>query len=85
MRLYSQVESAIAFSIVPDDAILILEVFNKTTKSTSSNVIENCKKRLGKYDNNAQRLNVMDEAKRKRLEEKGWIGTVADFLERAYF
>ncbi|MEG3928942.1 type II toxin-antitoxin system RelE/ParE family toxin [Microcoleus sp. D3_18a_C4] len=35
---------------IDEDAILILEVFNKTTRSTPINVIENCKKRLKKYD-----------------------------------
>lgn len=33
-----------------DDAILIVEVFNKTTRTTPKKVIENCKKRLSKYD-----------------------------------
>jgi phage-related protein len=33
-----------------DDAILIVEVFNKTTRATPKNVIELCKKRLRKYD-----------------------------------
>jgi len=35
---------------IDDDAILIVEVFNKTTRATPENVIENCKKRLSKYD-----------------------------------
>lgn len=35
---------------IDDDAILIVEVFNKTTKATPKNVIEVCKKRLGKYN-----------------------------------
>lgn len=35
---------------IDEDVILILEVFNKTTKSTPIKVIENCKKRLKKYD-----------------------------------
>lgn len=34
---------------IDDDAILIIEVFNKTTRATPANVIENCKKRLSKY------------------------------------
>ena len=33
-----------------DDAILILEVFNKNTKTTPTNVITNCQKRLSQYD-----------------------------------
>ncbi len=35
---------------IDDDAILILEVFNKTTRATPKTVIEVCKKRLKKYD-----------------------------------
>jgi phage-related protein len=35
---------------IDDDSILIVEVFNKTTRSTPKNVIEICKKRLSKYD-----------------------------------
>ncbi len=35
---------------IDDDAILIIEVFNKTTRTTSKKVIEICKKRLSKYD-----------------------------------
>lgn len=35
---------------IDDDAILIVEVFNKTTRATPKNVIEICKKRLSKYD-----------------------------------
>ncbi|OUL18762.1 transposase [Nostoc sp. T09] len=39
---------------IDDDAILILEVFNKTTRTTPSSVIDNSKKRLSKYDQDAQ-------------------------------
>ncbi|WP_325034763.1 type II toxin-antitoxin system RelE/ParE family toxin [Nostoc sp. 'Lobaria pulmonaria (5183) cyanobiont'] len=39
---------------IDDDAILIVEVFNKTTRTTSKNVIEVCKKRLSKYDTDQQ-------------------------------
>uniref|UniRef100_UPI003B849A3E type II toxin-antitoxin system RelE/ParE family toxin n=1 Tax=Petrachloros mirabilis TaxID=2918835 RepID=UPI003B849A3E len=39
---------------IDDDAILIVEVFNKTTRSTPRNVIEICKKRLRKYDTDQQ-------------------------------
>lgn len=35
---------------IDDDAILIVEIFNKTTRSTPKNVIEICKKRLSKYN-----------------------------------
>lgn len=35
---------------IDDDAILIIEVFNKTTRAIPDNVIEICKKRLSKYD-----------------------------------
>ncbi len=36
--------------MIHGDAILIIEVFNKTTRSTPKNVIEIGKKRLSKYD-----------------------------------
>ncbi|WP_258003857.1 type II toxin-antitoxin system RelE/ParE family toxin [Fischerella thermalis] len=36
---------------IDEDAILILEVFNKTTRATPDSVIDNCKRRLSKYDN----------------------------------
>jgi phage-related protein len=32
------------------DAILIVEVFNKTTRTTPNSIILNCKKRLSEYD-----------------------------------
>ncbi len=35
---------------IDDDAILILDVFNKTTNRTPLQVIKNCKKRLERYD-----------------------------------
>jgi len=34
-----------------DDAILIIEVFQKTTRTTPKDIIAICKKRLSKYDN----------------------------------
>ncbi|HAZ49401.1 MAG TPA: transposase [Cyanobacteria bacterium UBA11369] len=39
---------------IDDDAILIVEVFNKTTKATPDGVIDNCKKRLSKYDSDVK-------------------------------
>jgi phage-related protein len=39
---------------IDDDAILIIEVFNKTTQTTPDRVIDNCKKRLSKYDTDIQ-------------------------------
>lgn len=36
---------------IDEDAILILEVFHKTTRATPVSVIDNCKRRLSKYDN----------------------------------
>ncbi len=35
---------------VDEDAVVILEVFNKTTPQTPQKVIEDCKNRLRKYD-----------------------------------
>jgi phage-related protein len=39
---------------IDEDAILIIEVFNKTTQTTPNRVIDNCKKRLSKYDTDIQ-------------------------------
>jgi phage-related protein len=39
---------------IDDDAIVILEVFNKTTQTTPTNVITNCRKRLSQYDINSR-------------------------------
>ncbi|MGG6265095.1 type II toxin-antitoxin system RelE/ParE family toxin [Leptolyngbya sp. AN03gr2] len=39
---------------IDDDAILIVEVFNKTTRTTPDQIIENCQKRLSKYDTDIQ-------------------------------
>jgi phage-related protein len=39
---------------IDEDAILIIEVFNKTTRKTPSQVITNCEKRLSKYDKDIQ-------------------------------
>ncbi|MBA3947159.1 MAG: type II toxin-antitoxin system RelE/ParE family toxin [Herpetosiphonaceae bacterium] len=33
-----------------DDAIVIVDVFNKTTRETPESVIEHCQRRLSKYD-----------------------------------
>jgi phage-related protein len=35
---------------IDDDAIVIVEVFNKTTRTTPKSVIEICQKRLTRYD-----------------------------------
>jgi len=35
---------------IDDDAILILEVFQKTTQKTPTKIIDTCQKRLKKYD-----------------------------------
>lgn len=39
---------------IDDDAILILEVLNKTTRATPTSVIDTCQKRLSKYDKDIQ-------------------------------
>ena len=36
---------------IDDDAIIILEVFNKKTQQTPKKVIDICKKRIKEYDN----------------------------------
>lgn len=35
---------------IDEDAILIVEVFNKTTRKTPDKIIQNCQKRLSQYD-----------------------------------
>ncbi|WP_105483632.1 type II toxin-antitoxin system RelE/ParE family toxin [Abditibacterium utsteinense] len=35
---------------IDDDAIIIAEVFNKTTRETPQSVIDNCGRRLNKFD-----------------------------------
>jgi phage-related protein len=37
--------------LIDDDAIAILEVFNKTTNKTPKSVIDTCKQRLKRYSN----------------------------------
>jgi phage-related protein len=39
---------------IDQDAILIVAVFRKTTRATPMSVINTCKKRLSKYDRDAQ-------------------------------
>jgi phage-related protein len=39
---------------IDEDAILIVEVFTKTTRTTPDQVIGNCKKRLSQYDTDTQ-------------------------------
>jgi len=39
---------------IDEDAILILEVFNKTTRTTPASVIDTCQKRLSKYDKDVE-------------------------------
>ena len=36
------------------DTVLVLEVFDKDTEQTPKGVIDNCKKRLSKYDKDAR-------------------------------
>jgi phage-related protein len=39
---------------IDDDAIVIVEVFSKTTRTTPKSVIEVCQKRLAQYDRDQQ-------------------------------
>lgn len=39
---------------IDDDAILIVEVFEKTTRTTPDQAIKNCQRRLNKYDADIQ-------------------------------
>jgi phage-related protein len=38
------------------DAIVIVDVFNKTTRGTPERVIENCRRRLSKYDRDGEEI-----------------------------
>ena len=38
---------------IDTDAIILLEVFDKTTNRTPKQIIENCKKRIRNYDENS--------------------------------
>ena len=39
---------------IDDDAILIVEVFHKTTQATPDDIMDICKKRLRKYDRDVE-------------------------------
>ncbi len=39
---------------IDEDAIVIIEIFNKTTRTTPKTVIEICQKRLARYDRDQQ-------------------------------
>jgi phage-related protein len=39
---------------IDDDAVVIIEIFNKTTRTTPKTVIEICQKRLARYDREQQ-------------------------------
>jgi len=39
---------------IDDDAVVIVEVFHKTTKAPPKTVIEICQKRLARYDRDQQ-------------------------------
>jgi phage-related protein len=54
---------------IDDDAVIILEVFAKTTKKTPDNIIDRCQKRLRLYDP-------------QNRSSAGWkIGSIAEFLK----
>jgi phage-related protein len=39
---------------IDDDAVVIIEIFNKTTRTTPKTVIEICQRRLAQYDREQQ-------------------------------
>ena len=39
---------------IDEDAIIVAEVFNKTTQETPKSVIDNCQRRLNKFDGDAE-------------------------------
>jgi predicted XRE-type DNA-binding protein len=68
------------------DAIVVVAVFPKTTRSTSKHDIAGCKARWKAYDTLAREkesgVSPMDKRKRKALEAAGWVFEDAeDFLE----
>jgi DNA-binding XRE family transcriptional regulator len=66
---------------VAPEAIVILEVFNKTTRSTPRRVVETCQRRLRRYEGDPVRRPTMNAARKKRLQIGGWaVGTTRDFL-----
>ena len=42
------------FYRIDDDAIVIAEVYPKTTKQTPTHVIDSCRRRLGRYDQDSR-------------------------------
>ena len=64
------------------DAIVIADVFQKTTQQTPRHVVADCKRRLRLYDQVTREDYTMDAKKRKRLEAAGWtVGDTAAFLK----
>ncbi len=54
LRIVDQDKSWRIIYRIDEDAILIVEIFSKTTRVTPKHVIEVCKKRLGKYNADQQ-------------------------------
>jgi phage-related protein len=57
---------------IESDAILILEVFQKTTNKTPKHVIDTCKRRLASYLatlNEAKKANELKSAKKSKKEK----------------
>lgn len=65
---------------IDDDALLVVEMFEKKTRTTPKQVSENCKRRLRLFDEAAGDCN-MNLAKKRRLAAVGWKETrVKEFL-----
>ncbi len=67
---------------VDEDAVVVVEVFEKKTRKTPKRVIEAAKARLKRYDEVAGgQPMAMRRTKKERLEASGWrVGTTAEFL-----
>jgi hypothetical protein len=66
---------------VDNDAVVILEVFAKTTTKTPQQVIDVCKARLKSYQSCKARSNTMKVEKLKQPRTTGWqAGSANDFL-----
>jgi phage-related protein/predicted XRE-type DNA-binding protein len=78
---------------IDTDAVVILEVYPKKTRTIPGEVIDRCQQRLKKIRRRDQSVeekvsganrspSLMDATKRKAIEAAGWkVGDAADFLE----
>lgn len=81
LRLHSSDFSWRIVHVVDADAIVILEVFAKETRTTPADVIEMCKERLAAQRRDGDNGANGKRAASKRLLEAGWcVGSAYEFL-----